>query len=222
MVMGISLLLSLKLSLCTASCLTIISIPLTMWLSSIRSVFVRTSVESCILLPLVISPTILGFYLLLGFKYLNLFFSFNLCFTFFGLFIGSVIYSLPFSVQPLYTIILRVTNNYYIIANSLKSTWCSYFFSIYIFLIEKSLIIAFIFSFLHTLGEFGVVLMIGGNIINETQVISITIFEYVELLDFNSAHILSFFMVIFSFFLLFFLSKLYPDGGFTTHGKNFF
>lgn len=201
------IILTLKLSLCTAFFLIVFSLLISLLLNNIKNNIVRSIIESFIFLPLILPPTVLGFYLLFFLKYLSFIFSIDFCFTFSGLFIGSVIYSLPFALQPLSNIFFLANDTLLKAALSLKSTKCVYFFFVYLPSIKNVIFISFIFSFAHTLGEFGVVLMVGGNILYETKVFSITIFEFVESLQYFKAHVYSFFMVVFSFILLFFISK---------------
>lgn len=206
--MFISIWLTLKLSFLSSFFLLFFGIFFIIFLNLLKYTFLRISLEIIIFLPLVLPPTILGFYLLLFFKYISYFFSFNLCFTFFGLFIGSIFYSLPFAIQPLYNSFILINEIYFKSALVLKSSKCDYFFFIHLPLMKRFIFIAFIFTFSHTLGEFGIALMIGGNISYETQVISIKIFEYVEMLEYTSAHILSFCIIVVSFFILYCLFKL--------------
>lgn len=203
-----ALLLTLKLAFFSTAILIVIATPIAWFLahSQFKGKFL---VEALIALPLVLPPTVLGFYLLIalgpqgpGGFIAQLWGDRTLAFSFTGLLIGSIIYSLPFVVQPLqngFSLIgkkpLEVA---YTLNASFKDAWRSIIFP----LAKPAYISAATLGFAHTLGEFGVVLMIGGNIPGETQVISIKIFEHVEALQYNDAHIMSAILLGISFMML--------------------
>ena len=203
-----ALLLTLKLAFFSTAILIVIATPIAWFLahSQFKGKFL---VEALIALPLVLPPTVLGFYLLIalgpqgpGGWIAQLWDERTLAFSFTGLLIGSIIYSLPFVVQPLqngFSLIgkkpLEVA---YTLNASFKDAWRTIIFP----LAKPAYISAATLGFAHTLGEFGVVLMIGGNIPGETQVISIKIFEHVEALQYNDAHIMSAILLSISFVML--------------------
>ncbi|MFY0642675.1 MAG: molybdate ABC transporter permease subunit [Bermanella sp.] len=203
-----ALLLTLKLAFFSTAILIVIATPIAWFLahSQFKGKFL---VEALIALPLVLPPTVLGFYLLIalgpqgpGGWIAQLWDERTLAFSFTGLLIGSTIYSLPFVVQPLqngFSLIgkkpLEVA---YTLNASFKDAWRTIIFQ----LAKPAYISAATLGFAHTLGEFGVVLMIGGNIPGETQVISIKIFEHVEALQYNDAHIMSAILLGISFVML--------------------
>lgn len=200
--------LTLKLALLTSVILLVISLPLAWWLSQWQS-RAKPLVQSVIALPLVLPPTVLGFYLLLAFSPSSLpgelwqsVTGTQLAFSFSALVIGSVIYSLPFAVQPLYTAFIQLDNRYVDVAKTLGMSQFARWRHIVLPLIKPHLLVAFGLSFAHTIGEFGVVLMIGGNIPGETQVLSIALYDHVEALDYNNAHTLAAALLIFSLILL--------------------
>ncbi len=162
-------------------------------------------VKSILFLPLVLPPTVLGFYLLVFFSAAS---SVNtdwtgFAFTFEGLVIGSVIYSLPFVYQPIQNAINAVGQAPNDLAATMGAGPIDRFFTVTLPLAKDGFISAAILGFAHTIGEFGVVLMIGGNIPGETQVLSVLLYEYVEMGDFESAHTLSAILLGVSFILLF-------------------
>ncbi len=193
--------------------LMVIGTPLAWWLSR-RSGTVPALIEATVALPLILPPTVLGFYLLLMFApdsfvghWWQQITGEPLAFTFSALVIGSVIYSLPFVVQPLQGAFQRVPAGLLDTAATLGAKPLDQFRSIVLPLTRRSFITAASLGFAHTVGEFGVVLMIGGNIPGETQVLSIALYDYVETLQFDEAHRLSAGLVIFSIALLFFLYR---------------
>ncbi|MBV1911826.1 MAG: molybdate ABC transporter permease subunit [Kangiellaceae bacterium] len=208
-----AILITLKLALVTTSILMLVCVPLAWWLArpqqSKWSQNIRSLVEAIVALPLVLPPTVLGFYLLLAFSpdswlgegWIQLTGS-SLAFSFSGLVIGSLIYSLPFVVQPLQATFAAIPLSTLEVSRSMgTSNWAQ--FSRVIFPMSKTGFIgAFSLGFAHTLGEFGVVLMIGGNISDQTRVLSIAIYDHVETLQFEQAHQLSIGLVIFSLILL--------------------
>jgi molybdate transport system permease protein len=201
--------LSLRLATVTTVVLLIIGTPLAWWLARSRA-RAKTVVEAVVALPLVLPPTVLGFYLLImlgpngaiGRAWQSLGGE-GLVFTFTGLVIGSVIYSLPFVVQPLQTAFQAVGKGYLEAAASLRASPVDRFFSVAVPLSRPGFLTAITLGFAHTIGEFGVVLMIGGNIPDKTRVISIAIYDNVEALDYSQAHVMSALMLSFSFVVLF-------------------
>lgn len=199
---------TLKLATVTTVILMVIATPLAWWLVSSRSRF-KPLLEAIVSLPLVLPPTVLGFYLLvflgrdgaLGHFWFELTGA-PLAFTFTGLVIGSVLYSMPFAVQPLQTAFQSIGKAPLEAAASLRANAWDRFFSIVAPLSRKGFLTAITLSFAHTVGEFGVVLMIGGNIPGQTQVISIAIYDHVEAMEFGIAHTYSIGLLIFSFVVL--------------------
>jgi molybdate transport system permease protein len=179
--------------------------PLAWWLARTRS-RLRPAVEALTALPLVLPPTVLGFYLLLlmnpsaplGRFWLTLTGG-TLTFSFAGLVVASVIYSLPFAVQPLQTAFTRVSRAPMEAAASCGAAPLDAFLTVALPLSLRGYLTAAVLTFAHTLGEFGVVLMVGGNIPGETRLISIAIYEHVERIDYASAHILSAILIAFAF-----------------------
>jgi molybdate transport system permease protein len=203
--------LTFKLAALTTLILLIISPPLAWWLARSKRFF-RPLVESLVALPLVLPPTVLGFYLLLSFSPESYFGAFwismtgnGLAFSFSGLLIASIIYSLPFVVQPLQSAFINLDKNYLEVASTLGFSPIKTFYKVVFPMTLPSFIIAGALGFAHTIGEFGVVLMIGGNIPGETQVLSIALFDHVETLQYEQAHILSFSLLAFSMVLLMFI-----------------
>ncbi len=199
---------SLKLALATTSILLLLGTPLAWWLARSQWRF-RYWVEAVVALPLVLPPTVLGFYLLLllgprgpvGALMTSLGGQ-PLAFTFAGLVIGSVIYSLPFVVQPLQNAFAAVGSRPLEVAATLRAAPLDRFFTIAMPLARPGFVTAAVLGFAHTLGEFGVVLMIGGNIPGSTRVASIAIYDHVEGLDYVHAHWLSGALILLSFALL--------------------
>jgi molybdate transport system permease protein len=200
---------TLKLAAVTSAILLVISAPLAWWLAKSRSVF-KLVVEAIVALPLVLPPTVLGFYLLVLFSpdgFLQQWGLPRFSFTFTGLVIGSIIYSLPFAVQPLQNAFMQMDRRFIAMAESLGASPVKVFKDIVFPLVKPGVITAFVLSFAHTVGEFGVVLMIGGNIVGETQVLSIAIFEHVESFQYDQAHKLSLFLLLSSFLALFWIYR---------------
>lgn len=211
--------LTFKLALITSLFLMVIVTPLAWKLANWQHNF-KSIVLAVLALPLVLPPTVLGFYLLVAFSPDSLFgqawqtlTGSQLAFTFEGLIIGSIIYSLPFALQPLYSGFTQLDKRYIKVAHSLGFGKIDTFFKIILPLCKAPAIVAFGLSFAHTIGEFGVVLMIGGNIPGETQVLSIALYEHVEALEYQRAHVLSFGLLIFSFLLLTVLYRFNSKGG---------
>ncbi len=202
--------LTLKLAGVSTVVLLILGTPLALWLARTRSRF-KLAVESVVALPLVLPPTVLGFYLLILLGSQGPIQALGgpaLAFTFTGLVIGSVFYSLPFVVQPLQNAFASIERGTLEAAACLRAGPWDRFCSIVLPLSQRGFLTAITLGFAHTLGEFGVVLMIGGNIPGETQVVSIAIFDHVEALDYASAHVLSALLLVLSFVMLFTLYTL--------------
>lgn len=197
--------LTLKLAAVTTVILLILSTPLALWLARTKSRF-KLAVESVVALPLVLPPTVLGFYLLMLLGSQGPIQALGgpaLAFTFTGLVIGSVFYSLPFVVQPLQNAFAGIERGTLEAAACLRAGPWDRFCSVVLPLSQRGFLTAITLGFAHTLGEFGVVLMIGGNIPGETQVVSIAIFDHVEAVDYGSAHVLSALLLVLSFLMLF-------------------
>lgn len=205
---------TLQLALISTLLLLLLGMPVAWWLARSRSHF-RTLVETVIALPLVLPPTVLGFYLLialspnglLGASWIALGGE-GLAFTFTGLVIGSVLYSMPFVVQPLQNAFAAIDPRTLEAASTLRATPLDCFFSVVMPLARRGLITGATLGFAHTLGEFGVVLMIGGNIPGKTQVLSIAIYDHVESLQYAQAHLLSAGLLILSFLILFLVYRM--------------
>lgn len=203
---------ALRLTLQLASLVTLILLllgtPLAWWLARTRS-RVRAVVDALVALPLVLPPTVLGFYLLLLLgaqgplgKLMIAAGGRPLAFTFAGLVIGSVVYSLPFVVQPLRDAFQAVGRGPLEAAATLGAGPWDRFFTVAVPLARRGFFTAATLGFAHTLGEFGVVLMIGGSIPGKTQVLSIALFDHVEALEYGRAHVLAGAMLAISFVLL--------------------
>lgn len=203
-----ALLITLKLAAITTLILLLIGTPLAWWLARSQWRF-KFLIETVIALPLVLPPTVLGFYLLimlgpngpigelseaLGGR--------PLAFTFTGLVIGSVFYSLPFVVQPLQNVFTAIGDNVMEQAATLRASPLDRFFNVMVPIARPGFLTAAVLGFAHTIGEFGVVLMIGGNIPGETKVVSIAIYDHVESLEYAQAHILSGGLLLLSFLML--------------------
>lgn len=201
-------LLTVQLATATTVILLVIGTPLAWWLSQTRS-RLRGPIEALIALPLVLPPTVLGFYLLLSLapdgpigRLLQSLGLPSLAFSFWGLVVGSVIYSLPFVVQPLQTAFTGVSRQLLEVAATLGAGGLDRFLSVVLPMSKVGYLTAIVLGFAHTMGEFGVVLMIGGNIPGETQVLSIAIYDHVESLQYGQAHWLSALLLILSFAVL--------------------
>lgn len=204
----VALWVTLKLAVVSTLILIVFGTPLAWWLAHTRR-RIRPLLEAVIALPLVLPPTVLGFYLLIGLgpqgpggAVAGLWDGHTLAFTFTGLVIGSVLYSLPFVVQPLQNAFMAIGDEPLEAAATLRAGPLDRFVSVALPLARNGYLTAATLGFAHTLGEFGVVLMIGGNIPGETQVLSIAIYDHVEALDYASAHWLSGGLLIVSFVLL--------------------
>ena len=206
--------LTLKLATATTALLLLLAAPLAWWLARKRS-RLRAPVAAVVALPLVLPPTVLGFYLLVAFGpqgwggQLTQALGIGLLpFSFGGLLLGSMLYSLPFAVQPLQTAFEAVGRRPLEVAATLRASPLDSFFHVVLPLARGGIVQAAVLTFAHTIGEFGVVLMIGGNIPQRTRVVSTQIYGHVEALDYAQAHWLSAGMVLFSFAVLLALAGL--------------
>lgn len=206
--------LTLQLASLTTVLLLVLTTPLAWWLAHTESRW-RAPVNALVNLPLVLPPTVLGFYLLvlmgpqgaLG-QLTQALGAGILSFTFTGLLIGSVFFSLPFAVQPMQHAFEAMGTRPMEVAATLRARPLDAFFSVALPLARPGLITAAILSFAHTVGEFGVVLMIGGNIPGKTRVVSTQIYGHVEAMEYAQAHWLAGAMVVFSFGVLLWLARL--------------
>ncbi|WP_439134433.1 molybdate ABC transporter permease subunit [Pseudomaricurvus sp.] len=204
--------LTLRLASTVTFFLMIIGTPIAWWLAR-TDAWWRGVVGAVVALPLVLPPTVLGFYLLvamgpqgwLGWLTQSLGLG-TLAFTFQGLVIASILYSLPFVVQPIQNAIEALGERPLEVASTLQAGPLDRFFTVVLPMAKPGFISAAILGFAHTVGEFGLVLMIGGNIPDETRVVSVQIYDHVEALDYAHAHSLSAVMVVFSFVVLLALS----------------
>jgi len=203
--------LSLALAGVTTVILLLLGTPLAWWLSATQSRF-KPVIEAITALPLVLPPTVLGFYFLIALGPASPIGSFwmklsgeALTFSFSGLVVASVIYSLPFMVQPLQNAFESIGRAPFEAAATLRASPLDAFFTVAAPLARRGFITAAVLSFAHTIGEFGVVLMVGGNIPGKTRVISIAIYEHVETMNYGEAHILSAGLIVFAFTILLFV-----------------
>ncbi|HYG38895.1 MAG TPA: molybdate ABC transporter permease subunit [Cytophagales bacterium] len=204
----ITLLLTVKLAILTTIILLIIGIPIAYFLASSSSRF-KPVIHSLISLPLVLPPTVIGYYLLVSFSpdswlggFLEKHLGFYLAFTFEGMLVGSIIYSLPFMIQPLESGLRSLPSSLKEASYTLGKTKWQTLYKVLLPSIKPSILSATILTFAHTLGEFGIVLMIGGSIPGETKVASIAIFNEVEALNYASANTYSLILFTFSFIIL--------------------
>ena len=204
--MAISL--SLRLATCTTILLCVLGLPLAYWLAWSRWRW-KFLVEAVVALPLVLPPTVLGIYLLLflgpygwGGRLMHHLGLQPLSFSFGGLVIGSMLYSMPFVIQPLQTAFQAVGTRALEVAATLRARPSDRFFTVAVPLARRGFITGSVLAFAHTLGEFGVVLMLGGNIPGRTQTASIVIFNHVEALDYSGAQRLSITLLVACFILL--------------------
>lgn len=206
--------LTLKLAGLTTVILLLVSTPIAWWLARTK-VWYKQIVAAVVALPLVLPPTVLGFYLLLMLgpkgpvgQFTEAVGLGTLPFTFAGLVVASVFYSLPFAVQPLQNTFESLGNRPLEAAATLRASPWDRFITVVLPLSRPGFLTAAVLSFAHTVGEFGVVLMIGGNIPGETKVLSVAIYDHVETLEYDQAHILSAGMIIFAFIVLLLLYLL--------------
>ena len=199
---------TLKLAAISTLILLLVGTPLAWWMARTRWRF-KFVLDAVIALPLVLPPTVLGFYLLIALGpngpvggLMGMLGGRPLAFTFTGLVIGSVIYSMPFVVQPLQGAFAAIGRRPLEVAATLRASPLDRFFTVAVPLARPGFLTAAVLGFAHTLGEFGVVLMIGGNIPGETQVASIAIYDHVESMDYVHAHWLSGGLLLLSFLML--------------------
>ena len=203
-----ALLVTIKLASITTVILILVGTPIAWWLSQTRFKF-KAVIEAIIALPLILPPTVLGFYLLMTLgtngpigNFLESLGGSSIAFTFTGLVVGSVIYSLPFVVQPLQNSFGSIGKQPMEVAATLGASKLDRFFTVAVPLARSGFITASVLGFAHTVGEFGVVLMIGGNIPGETGVLSIAIYDHVEAMEYGQAHILAGGLLVLSFVML--------------------
>jgi len=200
--------LTLRLATTVTILLLILATPLAWWLARTHSWF-KGPISAIVALPLVLPPTVLGFYLLLAMGPNGVIGQFTqalglgtLPFTFWGLVVASMVYSMPFVVQPIQNAIEAIGNRPLEAAATLGASPMDRFFTVVLPLAKPGFMTATILGFAHTVGEFGIVLMIGGSIPNETRVVSVQIYDHVEALEYAQAHALSGVMIVFSFVVL--------------------
>jgi molybdate transport system permease protein len=200
--------LTLKLATLTTVLLLTIATPIAWWLARSKASW-KEAVAAIVAMPLVLPPTVLGFYLLLllgpngpGGWLAGLRGARTLAFTFEGLLIGSVLYSLPFAVQPIRNAFEAIGDRPLEVAATLRASPWDAFWHVAVPLARPGFLTAAVLSFAHTVGEFGVVLMIGGNIPGQTKVLSVAIYDYVETQRWTEAHILAGGMVVFAFLVV--------------------
>lgn len=212
------LILTFKLAVVTTAILFVLSIPLANWLSNTRSK-IKPVIETLVSMPLVLPPTVLGFYMLVAFSPSNAFgnwldewLGIRLIFSFGGLVIASIIYSLPFMVQPilagLSSLPVTLREAAYTMGKSKRTT----LFKVLLPNIKPSLLTGVVLSFAHTVGEFGVVLMIGGNMPGKTKVASIAIYDEVEALNYSAAN--SYSLILFAITFVILLLVYLTNGGY--------
>ena len=206
-----AIIVTIKLAIVSTSILILIGTPIAWWLSQTKFKF-KAVFEAIIALPLILPPTVLGFYLLITLgsngpigKLLESLGGSSIAFTFTGLVVGSVIYSMPFVVQPLQNSFSSVRRKQLEAAATLGASKIDRFFSVAVPLARSGFITAAVLGFAHTVGEFGVVLMIGGNIPGETGVVSIAIYDHVEAMEYGQAHWLAGGLLATSFLMLLFV-----------------
>jgi molybdate transport system permease protein len=200
--------LTLELAVTTTVVLLVIGTPIAWWLAR-STVRWKEAVAAIVALPLVLPPTVLGFYLLIalgpsgpGGFVASLFGGRTLAFSFTGLVIGSVIYSMPFVIQPIRNAFAAFGERPLEVAATLRASPWDRFWSVAVPLARPGFLTGAVLGFAHTVGEFGVVLMIGGNIPGETRVLSVAIYDYVENLQWAQAHILAGGLLLFSFVVI--------------------
>ena len=206
--------LTLKLAALTTLILLVLGTPIAWWLARSQAWY-KQMLAAVVALPLVLPPTVLGFYLLLMLgpkgpigEFTQAIGLGTLPFTFAGLVVASVLYSLPFVVQPLQNTFESLGQRPMEVAATLRASPWDLFVSVILPLSRSGFLTAAVLCFAHTIGEFGVVLMIGGNIPGETKVLSVAIYDHVETLEYDQAHILAAGMLVFSFVVLMILYLL--------------
>jgi molybdate transport system permease protein len=202
----------------TTLLLLVIGTPIAWWLARTRSAW-KGAVGAVVALPIVLPPTVIGFYMLVAMGPNGLIGRMTeslglglLPFTFTGLVVASIFYSLPFVVQPIQNAFEAIGERPLEAAATLRASPLDTFFSVVMPLARPGYLTATVLGFAHTVGEFGVVLMIGGNIPDKTRVVSVQIYDHVEAMDYAQAHWLSAGMVVFSFVVLLLLYTLNPTG----------
>ena len=200
--------LTLRLASTVTILLLILATPLAWWLARTNS-WLKGPLSAIVALPLVLPPTVLGFYLLLAMGPNGAIGQFTqtlglgtLPFTFWGLVVASMVYSMPFVVQPIQNAMEAIGDRPLEVAATLRAGPIDRFFTIVLPLAKPGFITASILGFAHTIGEFGVILMIGGNIPDETRVVSVQVYDHVESLEYAQAHSLSALLLVFSFVVL--------------------
>lgn len=212
------LILTLKLASITTVVLLLISIPIAKWLANTRMRF-KPLVETLVSMPLILPPTVLGFYLLLAFspdsplgQVLDRWFGLTLAFSFQGLVIASVIYSLPFMVHPIQSGLSSLPGSLMEASVVMDKSYLRTLLNVELPNIKPSLLTGIVLSFAHTVGEFGVVLMIGGSIPDRTRVASIAVYNEVEALNYDTAHQYSLVLLALAFMVL--LTVYLVNGGY--------
>jgi molybdate transport system permease protein len=206
--------LTLALASTTTVILLLVATPVAWWLARSKAWW-KEAVAAVVALPLVLPPTVLGFYLLIALGpngpggWIGSFFGLRtLAFSFGALVVGSVIYSFPFAVQPIRNAFEAIGDRPLEVAATLRATRRDIFWSVAVPLARRGFMTGAVLGFAHTVGEFGVVLMIGGNIPDRTRVLSVSIYDYVESLQWAQAHILAAGMLVFSFLVIFCMMTL--------------
>ena len=212
------LILTFELALVTTVILLFISIPIAQWLATTKS-GIKPVIEALVSMPLVLPPTVLGFYFLVAFSpsnsfgtWLNEWLGLKLVFSFEGLVVASVIYSLPFMVQPIQSGLAALPATLSEAAYVMGKSKITTLFKVLLPNIKKSLLTGIVLAFAHTIGEFGVVLMIGGNIPGKTKVASIAIYDEVEALNYEAANFYSLTLFAITFIIL--LTVYLINGGY--------
>ncbi|MDO6605249.1 molybdate ABC transporter permease subunit [Arenibacter palladensis] len=212
------LILTFKLAVVTTAILFVVSIPIANWLSSTKSKL-RPVLETLVSMPLVLPPTVLGFYMLVAFSpenafgnWLNEYLGIKLIFSFGGLVVASVIYSLPFMVQPIQAGLSSLPSTLKEASYTMGKSKITTLLKILLPNIKPSLLTGIVLSFAHTVGEFGVVLMIGGNMPGKTKVASIAIYDEVEALNYAAAN--SYSLILFSVTFVILLLVYLTNGGY--------
>ena len=210
--------LTLRLATITTMLLLFIGTPIAWWLARTRS-WMKGPIGALVALPIVLPPSVLGFYLLVAMgpngpigELTQAMGLGMLPFTFWGLVVGSMFYSMPFVVQPIQNAFEAIGERPLEVAATLRASPVDTFFSVVLPLAKPGFLTATILGFAHTVGEFGVVLMIGGNIPGVTRVVSVQIYDHVEALEYTQAHWLAAIMVVFSFLVLLALYTFNPTG----------
>jgi len=200
--------LTFELATVTTIILFLISVPLSYWLTY-STYKIKYLVEALVSLPLILPPSVLGFYLLLAFspqnafgKFLEKYFDLKLVFTFEGLIVASILYSLPFMVQPIHNGLKMLPTSLLEASYTLGKGRLTTLLKVLLPNIRTSLITGCVLSFAHTVGEFGVVLMVGGNIPRETRVVSIALYDEVEAMNYRGANIYAATLLLFAFITL--------------------